>query len=83
MQSEEMLKALVKVYSGEALHKPFGMKLVSGKYAEIQSYLATYVACLNKHSQIYSYKTFQIPLFRAIDPQENFDINKYKLNSIK
>jgi hypothetical protein len=35
MQSEEMLKALVKVYSGEALHKPFGMKLVSGKYAEI------------------------------------------------
>lgn len=63
-----MFKALVKIYSGESLHQPFGRKLVAGKYNLIHNYLTAYVDCLNKHSLKFAYTSFTLPLYRAIDP---------------
>jgi hypothetical protein len=82
MNSDYMFKALLKAYTGDALHPAFARKLVAGKYDEIQSYLTAYIECLNLHSFKFSYQQFHEPLYRAGDPNEKFSLKNYKLNSI-
>jgi hypothetical protein len=55
IKSKDMFKALLKIYTGESLHKQFGMKLVAGKYSEIENYLTAYVDNLNEYSHLYAY----------------------------
>ena len=80
---EDMFKALLKVSSSGSLIEAFRKKLVAGKFDEIQYYLTTYVDCLNRHGHKFSYETFGEPLYRAIDPVENFKLGDYELFSIK
>ena len=42
-----------------------------------------YIQCLNRHGFRFAYQTFHLPVWRAVTPEEKFNVKKYSLNSIR
>jgi hypothetical protein len=73
-----MLKALVKAYTGESLHEAFKKTLISGKYEKIESFISTYINCLNEWGSKYGYRSFEFPLYLGVDQYEKKIDENYK-----
>ena len=74
MNSKEMYKALIKAYTGRSLHDAMTGKLILANYESVQYFLSAYIDCVGKSSFLYSYKNFNQPVFRALEPNEKFDL---------
>jgi len=73
-----MFKAIIKAYSGESLHYALSKKLIDAKYEEVQYFLSAYIESLGKSGFLYSYQSFNQPVFRALGKNESFNLDDYK-----
>ena len=73
---------MIKIYTHNAIFRHIAKIMPAAEFSKIQTYLAAVMLGTEKYSLKYSYKTYNKPIYRGLNPNKRFSINDYPLNSI-
>ena len=82
LESENSYKAMIKIYTHNAIFRHVAKIMPAAEFSKIQTYLAAVMLGTEKYSMKYCYKTYNKPIYRGLNPNKRFNLNDYPLNSI-
>ena len=82
MKTEESFKAMIKIYTHNAIFRHVAKLMPAGKFTAIQTYLSAVMLGAEKYTSKYCYKQFHKPVYRGLNPNKRFNLKDYPLNSI-